>query len=169
VRWLFLGRFWPLLNRAIFLEAAGTVLKIVSSLKVNHITCESPIWAHLTWHGGQVFVYSQFLASDISDKKSWRLQKWSILTLKYSLWYIYKGWFIHNSSVIMQKSKLSTNIKYKEFQATLYGTLANRWILWLSSLSSFVWTLKCFNFFTSLLQKAQSYKTFLFRHIALSS
>jgi len=34
--YLFLGQFWPLLNRASFLEAAGAVLKIGSSLKPNH-------------------------------------------------------------------------------------------------------------------------------------
>ncbi len=31
-RWLFLGRFWPLSNQAVFLEEAGAVLKIGSSL-----------------------------------------------------------------------------------------------------------------------------------------
>jgi len=36
VRWLFLGRFWPLLNQALFLELAGAVLKIGSSQKQNH-------------------------------------------------------------------------------------------------------------------------------------
>jgi len=33
---LFWAQFWPLLNRAVFLEAAGAVLKIGSSLKANH-------------------------------------------------------------------------------------------------------------------------------------
>jgi len=28
VRWLYLGQFWPLLNQAVFLEAARAVLKI---------------------------------------------------------------------------------------------------------------------------------------------
>jgi hypothetical protein len=36
VRWLFLSRLWPLLNRALFFEAAGAVSKIGSSLKSNH-------------------------------------------------------------------------------------------------------------------------------------
>jgi len=34
-RWLFLGWIWPLLNQAVFLEAAWVVLKIGSSLKLN--------------------------------------------------------------------------------------------------------------------------------------
>ncbi len=35
-RWLFMGQFWPLLNQSVFLEVAGAVFKIDSSLKVNH-------------------------------------------------------------------------------------------------------------------------------------
>jgi len=35
-RSLFLGPFGPLLNQTVFLEAAGAVLKIGSSLKLNH-------------------------------------------------------------------------------------------------------------------------------------
>ncbi len=45
MRWLFLGRFWPLLNQALFLEAAGKVMKIRSSLKPNHhgnLSCPNP-------------------------------------------------------------------------------------------------------------------------------
>ncbi len=33
---LFLSQFWPFLNRALFFEAAGAVLKIGLSLKPNH-------------------------------------------------------------------------------------------------------------------------------------
>jgi len=35
-RWLFLGRFWPLLNQAVFFEAAEEVLEISLSLKLYH-------------------------------------------------------------------------------------------------------------------------------------
>ena len=35
-RWLFLSQFWPLLKQATFLEAAGTVAKISSSLKPDY-------------------------------------------------------------------------------------------------------------------------------------
>jgi len=59
---LFLSWFWPLLNRALFLEAAGAVLKIGSSLKPNHhwenLACPN-MWNTLYLYHTHTCVYTQ--------------------------------------------------------------------------------------------------------------